>query len=1150
MDTIWLPMVGQKRKKIALNIIDYSSHFQMIIPLKGRSPEAVWSAYRQWVRFFGPPKQIWADQGGEFKGSFRHRTAQEGTRMDPSSLESPFQRGLAERHGRTFKVLLEKAMADYNCATLAEWHELVDNAVMMKNRLASRGGYSPVQRVMGYLPRLPGGLLSEGHDDAEAGKELRLGDGGIVRAMNMRKAAAKAFFEVDSDQALRNVIAGGPRPQQDYVVGQMVKIFYRLGHSKIGDRPHQRWHGPARVIMTDMPSTVWLSYQGNLVKASPERIRPGSTEEKLSVTGWLDGLTKAKEEFEKEPKRGYIDLSKEPVPDYEETIEYEPDEEDLIPEPEPLVNRDRRRIRQKTSLEELRARTPIEVEPEAAIPEQQPSSEDLPEDVTAGTWEPLPRSPSPVGDDEAAPGQGILEDDEATEPPTKRTRTHLLELYYAKLETLFKTRQRKEIRLKELNQHDLECFLRATEKEIANNLETKAYEKIDAETSARIRQEKPDRIMESRYVRTAKPLEQGDLDKAQCEGTLLKGEHGGPCKAKVRHVMKGFSEEGAEDLESATPQVTREGVMFAAQVIASKRWQLGFLDFTQAFHSGDPIRRELYAEQPPEGVPGMKKGDLLRLLKTCYGLLDGPMAWNRHLKRLLIEELGYVQSLADPCIYFLHDPNVTGWNKLIGIISVATDDMLHGGGEVHQAKMQMLNERYKLGKFQYGSGRFTGKQFTPQEDGSIVVDQNHYVAEKVHKIPLTKARKTQRYSYCTEPEIALLRSLVGALAWLAKETRPDLCGRVSLLQQQFPKPRVRDMISANQLAIEAERFPVGIRISPIEIQRLRVSAVTDASWGNAEGTGSKEDSGKDFWVETPEHWIRKHVQARHTLFHPGMVDNGPDLHAIGARRITYFNQENQETRQEDQWNGNQVNLVAGPAWTGQTVFVKSKQGLNHTEISEKFLQNRRTSSQGGHLVIFHDQDLQYKPSAAVTISSWKSYKLKRKVVNTLSAECQALASGIGNVHWHRFLLLEAQGGEFTNQDWEKSLARIPYLAVTDSKSLYDSLSKQTCPYSQIDDKRTAIEISIIKNELAHGGTVRWIDGRNMISDSLTKSTGSSFLRHVMSHGKWTLNELGFETIQTDLVSSKECLFLFDGLWQTWFQPKQSVADVIPARSVG
>ena len=126
MDTVWLPTADQKKKRVALNIIDYSSHFQMVIPLRGRSPEAAWAAYRQWVKFFGPPKQIWADQGSEVKGSFKVRTAQEGTRMDPSSLEAPTQRGLAERHGKTFKLILEKTMADYNCSTYNEWLEMVD----------------------------------------------------------------------------------------------------------------------------------------------------------------------------------------------------------------------------------------------------------------------------------------------------------------------------------------------------------------------------------------------------------------------------------------------------------------------------------------------------------------------------------------------------------------------------------------------------------------------------------------------------------------------------------------------------------------------------------------------------------------------------------------------------------------------------------------------------------------------------------------------------------------------------------------------------------------------------------------------------------------------------------------------------------------
>ena len=154
-------------------------------------------------------------------------------------------------------------------------------------------------------------------------------------------------------------------------------------------------------------------------------------------------------------------------------------------------------------------------------------------------------------------------------------------------------------------------------------------------------------------------------------------------------------------------------MIFTAQGIASKGWDLGFLDFTQAFHSGDPINREIYAEQPPEGIPGMKPRQPLRLLKTCYGLLDGPIAWYRHLHRVLVHELGYHQSLADPCLYFLHEPTCEGWDRLKGIISVATDDLLHGGDEEHQERTKILNEKYKLGKFQYGSGRFAANSSPP-----------------------------------------------------------------------------------------------------------------------------------------------------------------------------------------------------------------------------------------------------------------------------------------------------------------------------------------------------------------------------------------------------------------------------------------------------
>ncbi|CAE7570057.1 unnamed protein product, partial [Symbiodinium pilosum] len=723
-----------------------------------------------WRKFFGPPKQVWADQGGEFKGSFKQRLSDDGTHLEVSSLESPFQRGTVERHGKTFKAILEKTMLDVQCDNHATWRELVDTTVMIKNRLATRGGFSPVQRVLGYLPRLPGGLMTdEGTNSPDAG-DLDPGDEGVARAMRMRKAAAQAFYEVDCDQALKTT-------PQDIV-----------------------------------------NHNGGLVKASPERIRPASEEEQLTVSGWLEGLVRARREFEE---------------DNEEDADRDP----LVPV---------RRARAKVSTEDVpfeRVPLPAPVPPPAAAASEMDTKAAMDNDHEADEHDPTSR-PSATRTRDSVDDEN---DEESGERPSKRSRIELLEVYYAKLETLFKTRQRKEVRAKDLPEPDRQAFQRAMAREIRNNLDTKAYQILDEVESEIIRGTKPDRIMESRYVKTAKPLEQCDIDKAVMDGVLLQGDHGGPCKAKVRHVMKGFSEDGAEELDSATPQVTREG-----------------------------------------------------------------------------------------------------WDRLKGIISVATDDLLHGGDEEHQERMKILNEKYKLGKFQYGSGRFAGKQFSPQPDGSILIDQEHYVKEKVQNISLSRVRRSQRYSFCNETEIGWLRSLVGALSWLAKETRPDLSGRVALLQQSFPKPRIKDILAANIMANDAVKNHTGIKVMPIPLEKLRVSVATDASWGNAQDDQTREANDVDYWVETPKHWVRYHRRPRRSVYHPGMSDGGPDLHQLSGMRVTKLRYvDGEETEHRDEWN---------------------------------------------------------------------------KVVNTLSAECQSLVAGIGNVHWHRFLMKEAQESPITDQDWEAQLS--------------------------------------------------------------------------------------------------------------------------------
>ena len=150
-------------------------------------------------------------------------------------------------------------------------------------RLSDRGpmARTPIQRVIGYTPRLPGGLLSGGEADEMASDLQHLGDLDANRAMKMRQAAAIAFH--DCSQAIRAAVLAGHRKYRNIEVGQAI-YFWRRGAGTTKQTRESYWHGPGRVLMTALPSTVWISYQGTLVKAAPERTRPVTEEESLSMS--------------------------------------------------------------------------------------------------------------------------------------------------------------------------------------------------------------------------------------------------------------------------------------------------------------------------------------------------------------------------------------------------------------------------------------------------------------------------------------------------------------------------------------------------------------------------------------------------------------------------------------------------------------------------------------------------------------------------------------------------------------------------------------------------------------------------------------------------------------------------------------------------
>ena len=257
-----------------LNVICWGTRYQMIVPLTGTTAFHARIAYRQWVKLFGAPKLLKPDMGTEFLGDFLYRCATDGTKVDPSSLESPTQNSITEREGGAFKAMYSKASLDYGPTDdIQEICELIDVVNMYKNRLCHRSGFSAVQRVFGYTPSIPGDIAMHRSEENNLMHHARLqaGDVTLQKQQRMRECAGKAFFSAECTEALRRAVYSGHRTIEQFEIGQMV-YFWSVGqfnkvavHHSATRRPnHAFWHGPCRVIATQYPTSIYLAYHGRL----------------------------------------------------------------------------------------------------------------------------------------------------------------------------------------------------------------------------------------------------------------------------------------------------------------------------------------------------------------------------------------------------------------------------------------------------------------------------------------------------------------------------------------------------------------------------------------------------------------------------------------------------------------------------------------------------------------------------------------------------------------------------------------------------------------------------------------------------------------------------------------------------------------------
>ena len=112
------------------------------------------------------------------------------------------------------------------------------------------------------------------------------------------------------------------------------------------------------------------------------------------------------------------------------------------------------------------------------------------------------------------------------------------------------------------------------------------------------------------------------------------------------------------------------------------------------------------------------------------------------------------------------------------------------------------------------------------------------------------------------------------------------------------------------------------------------------------------------------------------------------------------------------------------------------------------------ATQGAWMVLTAERLPEGQQMVKATPITWRSAKLRRKVLSTFGGETQAMLQGVGEVDWLQIMTRDAYQHDVILQDWRNSLSphmvvmrsecelpdRQQQCTVTDAKSLYESMT--------------------------------------------------------------------------------------------------------------
>jgi Reverse transcriptase (RNA-dependent DNA polymerase) len=236
----------------------------------------------------------------------------------------------------------------------------------------------------------------------------------------------------------------------------------------------------------------------------------------------------------------------------------------------------------------------------------------------------------------------------------------------------------------------------------------------------------------------------------------------------------------------------------------------------------------------PEGYE--KRGKVIKLKKTLYGLRQSAFLWHEHLRGTLAK-LGFKSAKSDVCL-FLNDQEDT-------YVIVYVDDIqiFSRSSKGLQKTADALRKAYKITEVE--SDLFLGMQINRnKKTGSIRLSQEHYVTDLLKEYGLENCRSVvSPLSKLQEPweekashaDVERFQQLIGKLQWLANRTRDDIKHAVNHLAQFLSNPSPEH----HKEAIHVLRYLAGSRSAGPRYKRVEhdhLHAYSDADFAGDPAT--------------------------------------------------------------------------------------------------------------------------------------------------------------------------------------------------------------------------------------------------------------------------------------------------------------------------